>query len=95
MGLDIKVLDKDEKEIDLKQTFDDDDNMGLTPVGKDFHEDEVVTSLDGFTLEDDPDDNNMFDESSVVDDADEDEDFDDELNNAFDDADIPAADEDF
>ena len=37
----------------------------------------------------------MFDESSVVDDADEDEDFDDELNNAFDDADIPAADEDF
>lgn len=95
LGLDIKVLDKDEKEIDLKQTFDDDDNMGLTPVGKDFHEDEVVTSLDGFTLEDDPDDNNMFDESSVVDDADEDEDFDDELNNAFDDADIPAADEDF
>ena len=93
LGLDIKVLDKDEKEIDLKQTFDDDDNMGLTPVGKDFHEDEVVTSLDGFTLEDDPDDNNMFDESSVVDDADED--FDDELNNAFDDADIPAADEDF
>ena len=93
LGLDIKVLDKDEKEIDLKQTFDDDDNMGLTPVGKDFHEDEVVTSLDGFTLEDDPDDNNMFDESSVVDDADED--FDDELNNAFGDADIPAADEDF
>ena len=91
----VKTYDKDEKEIDLKQTFDDDDNMGLTPVGKDFHEDEVVTSLDGFTLEDDPDDNNMFDESSVVDDADEDEDFDDELNNAFDDADIPAADEDF
>ena len=95
LGLDIKVLDKDEKEIDLKQTFDDDDNMGLTPAGKDFHEDEVVTSLDGFTLEDDPDDNNMFDESSVVDDADEDEDFDDELDNVFDDADIPAADEDF
>lgn len=95
LGLDIKVLDKNEKEIDLKQTFDDDDNMGLTPAGKDFHEDEVVTSLDGFTLEDDPDDNNMFDESSVVDDADEDEDFDDELDNVFDDADIPAADEDF
>ena len=30
LGLDIKVLDKDEKEIDLKQTFDDDDNMGLS-----------------------------------------------------------------
>ena len=95
LGLDIKVLDKDENEVDLKQTFEDDDNMGLAPVGKDFHEDEVVTSLEGFTLEDDPDDNNMFDESSVVDDADEDEDFDDELDNVFDDADIPAADEDF
>ena len=94
LGLDIKVLDKDEKEIDLKQTFDDDDNMGLTPVEKNFQEDEVVTSLDGFTLEDDPDGNNMFDESSVVDDED-DESFDDELDNIFDDADIPAADEDF
>ena len=95
LGLDIKVLDKNKNEIDLKQTFDDDDNMGLIPAGKNFHEDEVVTSLDGFTLEDDPDDNNMFDESSVVEDADEDEDFDAELENAFDDADIPAADEDF
>ena len=31
LGLDVRVLDKDNMEIDLKQTFDD-DNMGLTPV---------------------------------------------------------------
>ena len=29
LGLDVKVLDKDNEEIDLKQTFDDDDDMGL------------------------------------------------------------------
>ncbi|MEG1849028.1 MAG: DNA-directed RNA polymerase subunit beta, partial [Oscillospiraceae bacterium] len=32
LALDVKVLDKDDKEIDLKQNFDDDDNMGLTPA---------------------------------------------------------------
>lgn len=95
LGLDVKVLNKDEEEIDLKQTFDDDDNMGLAPAGGDFHEEEVVTSLDGFSLEDDPEGNNMFDESSVVDDSDDDDDFEDELNEVFDDADIPAADQDF
>lgn len=95
LGLDVKVLNKDEEEIDLKQTFDDDDNMGLAPAGGDFHEEEVVTSLDGFSLEDDPEGNNMFDESSVVADSDDDDDFEDELNEVFDDADIPAADQDF
>ena len=29
LALDVKVLDKDNNEIDLKQTFDEDDNMGL------------------------------------------------------------------
>ncbi|MDF3005714.1 MAG: rpoB [Oscillospiraceae bacterium] len=32
LALDVRVLDKDNKEIDLKQQFDDDDNMGLTPL---------------------------------------------------------------
>ena len=31
LGLDIKVLDKDNEEIDLRQSFDDDDDVGLTP----------------------------------------------------------------
>ena len=96
LGLDIKVLNKNEEEIDLKQGFDDDDdNMGLPPVKNEFREDEVVTSLDGFTLEADPEGENMFDESSVVAESDEDENFEDELNTVFDDADIPAADQDF
>ena len=30
LGLDIKVLDKNNEEIDLKQTFDDDDDIGCT-----------------------------------------------------------------
>ena len=29
LGLDVKVLDKDNEEIDLKQNFDDDDDIGL------------------------------------------------------------------
>ena len=29
LGLDVKVLDKDNQEIDLKQNFDDDDDMGF------------------------------------------------------------------
>jgi DNA-directed RNA polymerase subunit beta len=29
LGLDIKVLDVDEKEIDLKQTFDEEDDVGI------------------------------------------------------------------
>lgn len=32
LALDVRVLDKDNNEIDLKQQFDDDDNMGLTPL---------------------------------------------------------------
>lgn len=95
LGLDVKVLNKNEEEIDLKQTFEDDDNMGLSPAGGDFHEEEVVTSLDGFSLEDDPEGNNMFDESSVIADSDSDDSFEEELSETFDDADIPAADQDF
>jgi DNA-directed RNA polymerase subunit beta len=29
LGLDIKVLDVDEREIDLKQSFDEEDDMGI------------------------------------------------------------------
>lgn len=36
LALDVRVLDKDNNEIDLKQQFDDDDNMGLTPLDADL-----------------------------------------------------------
>ena len=58
LGLDIKVLDKYDEEIDLKQSFDDDDDIGLgtpaIPEGDDgeFDESIVADSLDGFGLED-------------------------------------------
>ena len=67
LGLDVKVLDKDEQEIDLKQNFDDDDDIGLNDGGTILEEDEVMTSMDGYTLEDDPDDNNMLDDSGFFD----------------------------
>ena len=67
LGLDVKVLDKDNQEIDLKQNFDDDDDIGLNDGGTILEEDEVMTSMDGYTLEDDPDDNNMFDDSGFFD----------------------------
>ncbi len=55
LGLDIKVLDANNNEIDLKQTFDDDDEMGFTPIladESDFREETVADSFDGFGLED-------------------------------------------
>ncbi len=41
LGLDVKVLDKDKQEIDLKQNFDDDDDIGLNDGGTILEEDEV------------------------------------------------------
>ena len=55
LGLDVKVLNADNEEIDLKQTFDEDEEMGFTPVisdGTEFDEETVADNLDGFGLED-------------------------------------------
>ena len=53
LGLDVRVLDKDDQEIDLKQTFDDDENMGLTPVDDSLMDGVEVASEfeDGFDIE--------------------------------------------
>ncbi|WP_322169639.1 DNA-directed RNA polymerase subunit beta [Acutalibacter caecimuris] len=51
LGLDVKVLDQNNEEIDLKQTFDDDD-MGLTPAGDVFDEQNVADDMDGYYQED-------------------------------------------
>ena len=76
LALDVKVLDANNEEIDLKQTFDDDDDIGIVTDDSDFDENEVMTSMDGFQLEDDPEGNNMFDEKSIYDDYDDDNDSD-------------------
>ena len=55
LGLDIRVLDANNDEIDLKQTFDDDDDMGFVPPvndGAEFNEQTVADDLEGFGLED-------------------------------------------
>ena len=56
LGLDVKVLDEMNEEIDLKQTFDDDDDIGLgapiIPENSEFESETVVDGLDGFGLED-------------------------------------------
>ena len=52
LGLDIKVLDKNNEEIDLRQSFDDDDDIGLTPSDPVFDEETVADGeLDGYTIE--------------------------------------------
>ena len=81
LGLDVKVLDKDENEIDLKQSFDDDDDIGLgtpsIPADDDteFENDTVADDLTGFGLEDENGD-------AIADEIDEfssDDEFDDEM----------------
>ena len=52
LGLDIKVLDKNNEEIDLRQSFDDDDDIGLTPSDPVFDEETVADGeLDGYSVE--------------------------------------------
>ena len=60
LGLDVKVLDRNDEEIDLKQSFEDDDDLGLgTPAipenegnDVDFDGQSVADDLTGFGLED-------------------------------------------
>ncbi len=56
LGLDVKVLDADNNEIDLKQTYDEDDDIGLPfiPASDETFEEETVLegTPDGYTLQD-------------------------------------------
>ena len=52
LGLDVKVLDKDNQEIDLKQNFDDEDDMGFHHDDTAFEEQNVADDLDGYSMED-------------------------------------------
>ncbi|MCH3972513.1 MAG: DNA-directed RNA polymerase subunit beta [Oscillospiraceae bacterium] len=51
LGLDMKVLDKDNQEIDLRQNFDDDDDIGFTPNDSNFDEPNVADNLDGYSVD--------------------------------------------
>ena len=52
LGLDVKVLDKDNQEIDLKQNFDDEDDMGFHHDDTAFDEQNVADDLDGYSMDD-------------------------------------------
>ena len=83
LGLDVKVLDRDEEEIDLQQSFDEDDDIGLgSPVipedgDTDFENDTVADDLTGFGLEDENGDAIADDEIDEF--ASDEDDFDDEM----------------
>ena len=67
LGLDIRVLNKDMQEIDLKQTFEDDDDLIVAPI-----DDEAFSSvadeneLNGYSLEEPelPDDDLLDDDDA-------------------------------
>ncbi len=68
LALDVRVLDKDGGEIDLKQNFDEDDNMGLAPADSQVFEEssvEVSSELDdGFAIEN-PDEEELFSDEDM------------------------------
>ena len=69
--LDVKVLDKDNNEIDLKQHFDDDDDMGMQPLtdNSEYVED---GEFDGYTVEEpDLEDEEDFDPYNMTGDDDD------------------------
>ena len=73
LSLDVKVLDKDNQEIDLKQNFDDDEDVGFRQVENEdpiFDERTVADNLDGYGVEDD-EGNPLEEDSYTNDDYDE------------------------
>ena len=55
LSLNVQVLDEDKNEIDLKQTYEEDEEVGYAPAAGDeelFNEQMVADTLVGFGLED-------------------------------------------
>ena len=87
LSLDIKVLDKNKDEIDLKRDFSEDDAAEFIPTKhSEFKEDEVMTSLEGFSLDEDDDDNNMLADPEVFDEMNDDDDADENMDEYVEDA---------
>ena len=76
LSLDVRVLDKDGEEIDIKQKFDEDEDINDAIVPSDFDEESIMTSMDGYTLDEGGEDGNMFDDSLADEEEDDDDLFD-------------------
>ncbi len=76
LALDVRVLDADGEEIDLKQDLDEETNPKAVENSS-FPGKSVMTSSDmsGMTYEDDPSGANMIDESGIIDDSYNDDEF--------------------
>ena len=77
LSLDVRVMNRDGEEIDLKQHFEEDDDLPVEDAN--FEEKNVMTSnsMESFTLDEDSDtEDNMFDDQSMVEEADDYTDFD-------------------
>ena len=76
LALDVRVLDENGEEIDLKQDLDEETNPKAVENSS-FPGKSVMTSSDmsGMTYEDDPSNGNMIDESSIIDDSYNDDEF--------------------
>ena len=82
LGLDIKVLNKDNEEIDLKQTFEDDEELNMVTVDDDaFTHVADESELDGYGVEepDVPEEELLLDEEEPEEEFDPDALLDDEL----------------
>ncbi len=62
LGLDMKVLDKNNEEIDLKQSFEEDENIVIVDDSEILEEDNVADNLDGYTVEEVEEDEFGFDD---------------------------------
>ena len=83
LSLDVRVLDRDGEEIDLKQKFDEDDDL-IPASDIDVPDEGVMTSdMDGFMLDEEGEEGNMFDESSLIDDSDDFDFYDDHGSDEF------------
>ncbi len=88
LALDVRVLDRNNEEIDLRQHFDDDDDIPAAPKGKlkssdiaddyeddddtDFDSEMVMTDMDGYQYDEDQDGDIMIDESGFAEEETED-----------------------
>ena len=71
LSLDVRVLDVEGEEIDIKQKFEEDENLA-DAASTEFEEDNVMTSMDGYTLDEGGEEGNMFDDSLADEERDDD-----------------------